>query len=207
MTTTTISSSTQVLADLFPRRDSRSRAITQDAVLVIGFALLTALAAQIEIPLGFTPVPLTGQTFAVLAVGSALGARRAMASQMLYWMLGAVGLPFYANGASGWSTASGATAGYFFGFILASGLVGWFADQRNDRNYVSSLSAMTLGSAIIYLCGALWLAHSLNIPVASGSKNAISMGVSPFLAGDVLKMALVAGVAPLAWATFGSRRQ
>jgi biotin transport system substrate-specific component len=118
-----------------------------------------------------------------------------------------VGLPFFANGASGWSTASGATAGYFFGFILASGLVGWFADQRNDRNYLSSLSAMTLGTAIIYLCGSLWLAHSLNIPVASGSKNAISMGVSPFLAGDVLKMALVAGVAPLAWATFGSRRQ
>jgi biotin transport system substrate-specific component len=196
-----------VLSDLiaFPQVMDNRR--TKDVTLVVGGALFTAVAAQIVIHLGFTPVPLTGQTFAVLAVGSALGARRAMASQMLYWMLGAVGLPFYANGASGWSTASGATAGYFFGFILASGLVGWFADQRNDRNYMSSLSAMTLGSAIIYLCGALWLAHSLNIPVASGSKNAISMGVSPFLAGDVIKMALVAGVAPLAWATFGSRRQ
>lgn len=196
-----------VLSDLIPFPHVMDNRRSKDVTLVVGGALFTAVAAQIVIHLGFTPVPITGQTFAVLAVGTSLGARRAMASQMLYWMLGAVGLPFYANGASGWSTASGATAGYFFGFILASGLVGWFADQRNDRNYLSSLSAMTLGSAIIYLCGALWLSHSLNIPVASGTKNAISMGVSPFLAGDVLKMALVAGVAPLAWATFGSRRQ
>ena len=102
MTTTTISSSTQVLADLFPRRDSRSRAITQDAVLVIGFALLTALAAQIEIPLGFTPVPLTGQTFAVLLSGAVLGMRRGALSQLTYWFAGLVGLPFYSGGAGGW---------------------------------------------------------------------------------------------------------
>jgi len=101
MTTTTISSSTQVLADLFPRRDSRSRAITQDAVLVVGFALLTALAAQIEIPLGFTPVPLTGQTFAVLLSGAVLGMRRGSLSQLMYWFAGLVGLPFYSGGAGG----------------------------------------------------------------------------------------------------------
>ena len=123
-----------VLSDLIPFPQVLDNRRTKDVTLVVGGALFTAVAAQIVIHLGFTPVPITGQTFAVLAVGSTLGARRAMASQMLYWMLGAVGLPFYANGASGWSTASGATAGYFFGFILASGLVGWFADQRNDRN-------------------------------------------------------------------------
>jgi len=109
MTTTTISSSTQVLADLFPRRDSRSRAITQDAVLVVGFALLTALAAQIEIPLGFTPVPLTGQTFAVLLSGAVLGMRRGSLSQLVYWFAGLVGLPFYSGGAGGWEKGTGAT--------------------------------------------------------------------------------------------------
>jgi biotin transport system substrate-specific component len=96
-----------VLSDLiaFPQVMDNRR--TKDVTLVVGGALFTAVAAQIVIHLGFTPVPITGQTFAVLAVGSALGARRAMASQMLYWMLGAVGLPFYANGASGWSTLVG----------------------------------------------------------------------------------------------------
>lgn len=192
----------RVLADYAPRRSSRSQAFTQDAVLVVGFALLTAVAAQIEIPLGFTPVPLTGQTFAVLTVGGVLGARRAMASQALYWALGAVGLPFYASATGGWERATGATFGYFVGFVLASGTVGWFADRRSDRNYVSSLSSMVFASSIIYVCGALWLSHSLNVPLASGDSNAITMGVSPFLAGDVVKIALAAAVTPLGWLAY-----
>ena len=97
-----IATDIRVLADYAPRRSSRASALTQDALLVVGFALLTALAAQIEIPLGFTPVPLTGQTFAVLLSGAVLGARRGALSQGAYWVMGLIGLPFYSGGSGGW---------------------------------------------------------------------------------------------------------
>lgn len=194
-----------VLSDLvtFPRVLNRSR--VRDVVLVLGGALFTALCAQVVIPLGFTPVPLTGQTFAVLTVGGILGSRRAMASQALYWALGAVGLPFYASASGGWERASGATFGYFVGFVFAAGVVGWFADRRNDRNYVMSLSGLLLASSIIYLCGAVWLSHSLNIPLTKGAGNAIELGVTPFLVGDAVKVAIAATVAPLGWAAYYAR--
>ncbi len=198
MTTTT----PIVLSDLvtFPRVMEKTR--VRDAVLVVGGALFTALSAQVVVYLGFTPVPLTGQTFAVLTVGGVLGLRRAMSSQVLYWLLGAVGLPFYQSGNGGWDYATGSTFGYFVGFVLAAGIVGWFADKRNDRNYVTSLSSLFLASGVIYICGSLWLAYRLNIPVATGDKNAIGLGVAPFLAGDVIKALLAAAVAPLGWALY-----
>ena len=194
-----------VLSDLITLPKVLNRSRIRDAVLVLGGALFTALCAQVVIHLGFTPVPLTGQTFAVLTVGSVLGARRAMASQALYWALGAIGLPFYASATGGWEKATGATFGYFIGFVLASGIVGWFGDRRNDRNYVNSLSGLVLASSIIYACGALWLSHSLNIPLAQGPGNAIELGVSPFLVGDAIKIALAATIAPLGWAAYYSR--
>ncbi len=113
-----IAADIRVLADYAPRRASRAQTFTQDALLVIGFALLTALAAQVEIPLGFTPVPLTGQTFAVLLSGAVLGARRGALSQGAYWAMGLVGLPFYSGGAGGWEKGTGATMGYLVGFIF-----------------------------------------------------------------------------------------
>jgi biotin transport system substrate-specific component len=191
-----------VLSDIIPFPRALQRGRLRDLTLVVGGALFTALAAQIVIHLGFTPVPLTGQTFAVLTLGGVLGARRAMASQMLYWALGAVGLPFYANARGGWEVATGATAGYFVGFILATGLIGWFADRREDRHYIRSLAALSLGTIIIYTMGTLWLAHSLNIPVASGSSNAIALGVEPFVVGDLIKLLLAAAVTPLGWAAY-----
>lgn len=183
------------------------RSRVRDAALVIGAALFTALSAQIVVHLGFTPVPLTGQTFAVLTVGGVLGARRAVASQVLYWALGATGLPFYAGAKGGWSMATGATAGYFLGFVLAAGIVGWLAEQRNDRNYISSLAALTMGTAIIYTFGALWLAHSLHIGVATGDNSAIELGVAPFLIGDAIKMVLAAAVTPLGWVAYYNKPQ
>lgn len=191
-----------VLSDIIPLPRVLQRGRVRDVTLVIGGALFTALAAQIVVHLGFTPVPLTGQTFAVLTVGGVLGSRRAMASQLLYWAMGAVGLPFYANAQGGWDTATGATAGYLVGFILASGLIGWFADRRDDRNYVQSLAALSLGTVIIYTMGTLWLAHSLNIPVTSGTTNAVALGIEPFFVGDMIKMVLAAAVTPLGWAAY-----
>ena len=188
-----------VLSDVIPMPRVLQRGRLRDVTLVVGGALFTALAAQIVIHLGFTPVPLTGQTFAVLTVGGILGARRAAASQMLYWVMGAVGLPFYANAQGGWDVATGATAGYLAGFVVAAGVIGWFADRREDRNYMRSLASLSLGTIIIYTMGALWLAHSLNIPVASGTSNAVSLGIEPFVVGDMVKLILAAAVTPLGW--------
>ncbi len=191
-----------VLIDLIPMPRIMEKSAVRDVTLVVSGALFTALCAQMVIHLGFTPVPITGQTFAVLAVGGAIGSRRAIASQALYWLLGAIGLPFYADATGGWSRATGSTFGYFVGFVVAAGIVGWYADQRNDRNVVSSLSAMALGTAIIYFFGALWLAHSIGVPVATGDTNAIALGVAPFLAGDAVKLVLAALVSPIGWALY-----
>ena len=175
-----------VLVDLLPKSSVRSRAITRDIVLVLGFAL-------------------TGQTFAVLLSGAALGMRRGIASQAVYWGLGLTGLPFYAGGDGGWQNGTGSTLGYFVGFVVAAGVIGKLAERRHDREVMSSLAAMAFGTVIIYAFGALWLAHDLNIPVANGEANAIAYGVTPFLVGDLLKLALAGLLTPLAWATVSSK--
>jgi biotin transport system substrate-specific component len=177
----------------------RRPAWLRESVLLSSFALLTAAAAQIRIPLGFTPVPVTGQTMAVLLAGAALGAKRGAASQLVYWLLGMIGLPFYAAGAGGWEAATGATMGYFVGFIAAAGIVGRLAEYRQDRNILTSLSSMALGSIVIYICGATWLSIELGIPIATGERNAIELGVAPFLLGDIIKMCLAGMTTASAW--------
>jgi biotin transport system substrate-specific component len=183
-----------VISDVIPRSEVPSWRIARECSLVIGFALFTAALAQVRIPLGFTPVPVTGQTLAVLLSGATLGAWRGASSQFLYWLLGMVGLPFYSNGTSGWSVATGPTMGYLVGFVVAAAVVGRLAEYHQDRRTLTSVAAMTLGSLIIYVCGATWLAVDLDIPFATGEQNAIALGVTPFLVGDVIKMCL-AGLA------------
>ena len=188
-----------VLADLLPTRRLGVPERVRDVVAVVGFALLTALAAQVKFHLGFTPVPITGQTFAVLLAGGTLGLSRGAASQALYWVMGLVGLPFFAGGESGWESGTGATMGYLAGFVVASALIGYMAERRADRNFVTSLAAMTMGSVVIYAMGALWLAIDLGIPVANGEDNALALGVTPFLAGDALKILIASAITPSAW--------
>jgi biotin transport system substrate-specific component len=187
-----------VLIDHYlPQRVSST--VLQNALVVSGFALLTAALAQVRIPLGFTPVPVTGQTLAVLLSGAVLGAKRGAASQALYLVLGMIGLPFYSNGTGGWTVATGPTMGYLVGFIVAAAIVGRLAEHRHDRSVLSSIAAMTLGSMLIYVFGASWLAISLNIPLASGDTNAISLGVAPFLIGDFVKMCLAGITTASTW--------
>ena len=164
--------------------------------LVVGFALLTALAAQIEIPLWFTPVPITGQTFAVLLAGAALGLRAGAASMALYWALGAVGLPFYSGGDGGWTAATGATAGYLVGFIVAAALVGLLAERRQDRAVLTAIPAFLAGSVIIYLFGVTWLMIDLGVD----STRALELGMTPFVIGDLVKVVLAGIALPAAWA-------
>lgn len=181
----------------------RSRTNRQAAAiaLIVGFALLTALCAQIRIPLGFTPVPITGQTFAVLLSGAVLGSRMGAASQLIYVLMGAAGLPFYAGGTGGWEHASGATMGYLLGFIAAAYAVGYLAEQRQDRRFATSIGAFLTGNLVIYALGVPWLMYSLSWDLAEG----VARGLAPFIIGDTIKIMLAAGAMPAAWKLAGKR--
>ena len=199
----------RVLIDTFPT-SAVSSAKVRDAVAVVSFALLTAAAAQISIPLGFTPVPLTGQTFAVLLAGGVLGAHRGAASQLLYVLLGAVGLPFYADGASG-ITSDGAliaTFGYLVGFIVAAWVVGRMAEHQQDRNVMSAIPAFLAGTVIIYAIGASVLAWRLGVPFAADldEPSALKFGIAPFVIGDVVKALVAGSLLPGAWKLFNADR-
>lgn len=176
----------------------RKRVLT--LALVVGFTLLTALAAQFRINLPFTPVPITGQTFAVLLAGGVLGSRAGAASQALYWLGGLV-FPFYAGGGSGWTIATGATGGYLAGFIVAAWVVGLLAERGQDRTVASAMPAFLAGTAIIYLFGVPWLAHS----VGYGWQEAMADGMVPFIIGDLAKVALAGVLLPGAWHLTGKR--
>jgi len=179
----------RVLADLF------SHTRVRDAALVLGAALLTAACAQISIPLPGDPVPVTGQTFAVLLTGAALGANRGAAGQLLYVAMGLVGLPFYADGAHGVDVVFGATGGYLVAFPLAAWVCGKLAEARFDRTPLKALPAFTIGSLIVFAIGVPWLAVSADISLAK----AIELGFVPFIPGGIVKAALAAGLLPTAW--------
>jgi len=176
---------------VFPR--SRVATIT----MMIGFALLTALAAQIRIPVPGTPVPITGQTFAVLLAGAALGSRAGAGSQAIYWALGAIGLPFYTNASGGWEVATGATAGYLVGFIAAAWVVGALAERGQDRNVWSAVPAFLAGNAVIYTFGVTWLLVS--VEGITTMSEALTAGFTPFVVGDAVKIIVVGLLLPLAW--------
>jgi biotin transport system substrate-specific component len=176
-----------VLADLLPGTRVR------DAVLIAGGAGLTGLAAQVSVHTGLTPVPFTLQTLAVLLVGSALGSVRGVLSIGLYLLAGMAGVPWYANHSSQWQ--HNPSFGYIIGFVIAAGVVGELARRGNDRTVMSTIGLMVLGSAIVYLVGATWLAQDLHV---SASK-AVALGVTPFLIGDTIKAAIAAIVLPTAW--------
>jgi biotin transport system substrate-specific component len=169
-------------------------------VAVVAFAGLTALLAQVRIPLGFTPVPVTGQTFAVLLAGASLGTRLGASSQLLYLAAGAVGFPVFTGGGSGFEYFTGATAGYLVGFVLAAALVGRLAERGQDRNVNTAITAFLAGSAVVYACGAVGLMITADMDLTT----AIAQGVTPFVFGDLLK-AVAAGLAlPLAWKLKGA---
>lgn len=162
--------------------------------LIIMGSLFVALLAQIEIPLPFTPVPITGQTLGVLLIGALLGSKRGAAALALYLAEGGLGLPFFAGGASGLGILTGATAGYLVGFVGAAYAVGWLAEQGLERSVRTSVIPFLVGTVIIYVCGAVWLS------VVLGSvEQAVALGVVPFLLGDALKLMLAAALLPGAW--------
>ncbi|MEV8086274.1 biotin transporter BioY [Streptomyces nigra] len=176
----------QVLADLLPA--SRVR----DIALVAGGAALTGLAAQISVPVPGSPVPVTGQTLAVLLVGTALGAGRGFLSLALYALAGMAGVPWFAQGTSG---ATAPSFGYILGMILAATVVGALARRGADRTALRTVGAMLLGEAIIYAIGVPYLALATGMSASA----AIAAGLVPFLVGDAVKAALAMGALPTAW--------
>jgi len=192
-------------------RQAASRVLV-DALLVVAGSLLIAGLAQVSILLPFTPVPITGQTLGVLLVGASFGLARAGLAIALYLVEGAIGLPFFAEGRSGLDVLglASASGGYLWGFLAAGLLCGWLAERGWDRSVRSSISLMLLGSVVIYLFGIPWLMQSDVYAGFLGHspslEEALQGGLYPFVIGDLLKLAIAAGILPAAWKLTGRDR-
>jgi biotin transport system substrate-specific component len=171
----------------------RTSAWLRDLGLILTGALFTALLAQVRIPLPFTPIPITGQTFAVLLIGVTLGSRRGLASMTLYLLLGGLGMPFFAGGQGGLTYLTGPTLGYLLGFVAAAWLSGRLAERGLERRIQTAWLPFLAATLVIYACGAGWLALSLGI------QKAFVLGILPFVVGDLLKIALATLALPAAW--------
>ena len=177
------------------------RSVVNDFALIVSGAVLTAYAAQLVIPMW--PVPFTAQTFAVLLVGSVLGASRGAISLMAYFSMGAVGLPVFSAGTS---LSFGPTLGYLVGFVAAASVVGWLSERGWHRSVAGVIGSFTIANATIYLFGLPWLAFALgNLGVSNDIAAVATAGLVPFLVSDALKMILAAALLPLAWKFLGKR--
>ena len=163
----------------------------RSAGLVLGFSLLTALAAQIVIPIG--PVPITAQSFAVLLTGALLGSRLGAMAMVAYLIEGASGLPFFYGGSGGIAHLLGPTGGYLVAFPAAAFITGAFAEHGWDKRFVTAAAAMTIGSVLIILSGWAWLSQFMAASVA------FNTGVARFIVGDIVKIILAAAALPVGW--------
>ena len=179
----------RVLADRF------ARTRVHEGALVVGAALFTALLAQVSVPVPGSPVPVTGQTLAVVLTAAALGPLRGLAGQLAYVLLGAVGLPFYARAASGLSHVLGPTGGYLVGFLPAAFLVGLAARHGLDRRPWKAMPLFLAGQLLILAIGVSWLAVVASLDFTT----ALHKGFLPFLPGGLLKATLAGLGMPLAW--------
>ena len=178
-----------VLADLVPAARAR------DAGLVALGVLFTALLAQVALPVPGSPVPITGQTLAVVLTAASLGPLRGTAVQVAYILTGLVGLPFYSDASGGYEVVSGATGGYVVGFIPAAYLIGLAAKHGADRNVLKAVPLFIAGQAVIFAVGVPWLAVSTGQSLSWALQN----GFYPFILGGLVKAAVAAGVLSTAW--------
>ena len=177
----------------------RLNARVRHIILIATGALFIYLTARFAIPRD--PIPWTGQTFGILVVGGALGARRGFAAVALYVLLGLVGLPFFAEGKGGTAVLLGPSGGYLIGFLLAGTIVGRLAELGWDRRIGGAIVMMLIGSFIIYAVGLPWLSYSRHLTMA----DTIAAGLTPFIAWDAIKLLVAAGIFPVAWWLVGRR--
>ena len=186
------------------RADARFRVVEQiGAVLFV--TILTAVAAQVSIPLPFTPVPFTFQPMVVLLGAAALGPRLGMASQILYLALGFAGLPVFAASSllpQGAARLLGPTGGYLMAYPLAAFTAGWLAARGFDRRYVTAVASMVCGLAVVFAGGVLWLTIASKPSI--GLSGALAVGFVPFIIPDLVKLLVAAGVMPALWRITGS---
>jgi len=184
---------TNVTYATFLRPSQKVYAGLYDVALIIGGSLLIALCAQVRIVLPFSPVPITGQTFAVLMIGALFGTWRGSLSVFLYIIIGVVGLPVFATGV-GFAALKGFTGGYLIGFVPAAYIVGILAERGWDRQIGTTFLAMVFGNMAIYAFGLLWLCCLMGV-----NKTVLTVGLYPFIVGDVIKIALAAMLLPSGW--------
>ncbi len=170
-----------------------ARGVVMDIVLVAAGAALTAIAAQVAVPLW--PVPITGQTLAVLLVGSSLGALRGTLAMLLYAVLGMVGLPVFSDASSGMGVILGPTGGYIVGFVFAAAFTGWIAQRSWDRRILRSLLAFAGGTVVTFAIGLPWLAIALGLNL----EQTLAGGLYPFIIGGIVKAVIAASVVTLGW--------
>jgi len=188
------------VADLL-RPCGKRYAIFYDIALIIGGSLLIGLCAQLAILLPFSPVPVTGQTFAVLMIGALLGARRGCLTVLAYIIEGAGGLPVFALGRGGFAVLLGPTGGYLVGFVAAAYITGLLAERGWDRRAGTTVLAMIFGNAAIYAFGLLWLCCLMGV-----RWSVLIAGLYPFVVGDLLKIVLAAVLLPTGWKLIVARR-
>jgi biotin transport system substrate-specific component len=177
---------------------ARPRALAYDISLILGGSLFVALCAKITIYLPFSPVPITGQTLAVLMVGALLGSQRGAACLLTYLLEGAAGLPVFAVGeTSGLARLMGPTGGYLVGFVAAAYVSGLLAERGWDRRVGTTILALLIGNGTLYVLGILWLAAFV------GLERALPLGLYPFVPGDLLKLATAATLLPAGWRLLG----
>ena len=175
--------------------------VSREVALILGGSLLIALSAQLHLVLPFSPVPITGQTFAVLLLGALYGSKRGPATVVTYLALGVMGLPVFAGGALGVARLVGPTAGYLVGFLAAAFVVGLLSERGWDRKPWTTAASMIIGNGIIYATGVIWLSRFV------GWQAVLSTGFLPFLAGDALKIALATILLPAGWKIIGRSGQ
>ncbi len=185
-----------VLADLVPAVRARN------VVLVALGVLFTALLAQVSVPVPGSPVPVTGQTLAVVLTAASLGPARGVSVQVVYILAALVGLPFYSEASGGWDVVVGATGGYVFGFIPAAYLIGLAARHGADRRFRTSVPLFVAGQAVVFAVGVPWLALATGMSAAQ----ALEAGFYPFILGGLVKAAVAAAVLGGAWRVARHRR-
>ena len=198
---------TTLALELAPARSRAVARATYQVACAVAGALLLSVLAQVSIPLPFTPVPITGQTLGVLLVGAAYGPALGVGTVALYLAWALVGLPVLAPGSDGSHDtglavlgAAAFTGGYLWGFVVASGLVGWLARKGWDRSFGSAIGAMLLGEVVIYAIGLPWLSRALALAGAPSTlEDTLTAGLAPYVVGDVLKLLAAAALLPGAW--------
>ena len=174
--------------------------VVRQVGLVVGFSLLMALSAQVVIPIG--PIPITGQTFAVLLTGALLGSRLGALTMIVYLIEGASGLPFFRGGMAGIAHLMGPSGGYLIAFPAAAFITGAFAEHGWDRRFLTAAAAMAIGSVVIILSGWAWFTLLMHAsPLISLYDTVIK-----FIPGDIIKILLAAAVLPTGWKLVGQNR-